>query len=59
LLPSQNAATHSTISHQINSSEFSPIKRGICHVFKHLGFSDKDHALALFLYIFVMHKIAC
>ena len=25
--------THSTISHQINNSEFWPIKGGICHVF--------------------------
>jgi len=37
LLPSQDVATHSTISHQINSSEFWPIKGGIFHAFRHLG----------------------
>jgi hypothetical protein len=34
-------ATHSTISHQINNSEFWPIKGGIYHAFRHLGFQIK------------------
>jgi len=43
-------ATHSTISQQMNSSEFWPIKGGICHVFRHLGFQIKI-MLLLSLYI--------
>jgi hypothetical protein len=37
-LPSQDVATHSTISLQINSFKFWPINEGICHAFRHLGF---------------------
>ena len=49
--PSQDVATHSTISHQINSSEFWPIKGGICHAFRHLGFQIKImFLLSLFIY---------
>jgi len=51
LSPSQDVATHSTISHQINSSEFWPIKGGICHAFRHLGFQIKImFLLSLFIY---------
>jgi hypothetical protein len=50
IVTSQDVATHSTISQQINSSEFSPIKGGICHVFRHLGFQIKI-MLLLSLYI--------
>jgi len=46
-------ATHSTISQQINSSEFWPIKGGICHAFRSLGGSDQDLALALSLSLFI------
>ena len=35
--------THSIISHQINSSEFQPIKKDICHTFIHLGFQIKTN----------------
>ena len=38
IVPSQKVDTHSTISHQTNSSELWPIKGGICHAFRHLGF---------------------
>ena len=37
----KEVATHSTISHQINSFEFYPIKGGIFHTFRHLGFQIK------------------
>ena len=37
----KEVATHSTISHQINSFEFQPIKGGIFHTFRHLGFQIK------------------
>jgi len=47
---SQDVATHSTISQQINISEFWPIKGDICHVFRHLGFQIKI-MLLLSLYI--------
>jgi len=50
LSPSQDVATHSSISQQINSSEFWPIKGGICHVFRHLGVQIKI-MLLLSLYI--------
>jgi len=38
IVTSQDVATHSTISNQINSFKFWPIKGGICHAFWHLGF---------------------
>ena len=41
-------ATHSSISQQINSSEFWPIKKGICHVFRHLGVQIKIMLLLSF-----------
>jgi len=34
-------ASHSTISHQINSLKFWPIKESTCHAFRHLGFQIK------------------
>ena len=37
---SKKLATHSTISHQINNSEFWPVKGGICHAFGWLGCSN-------------------
>jgi hypothetical protein len=49
LLPSQEVATHSTISHQINIFKFWHIKGGICHAFRHLGFQIK--ILLLFSFI--------
>jgi hypothetical protein len=48
MLPSQEVATHTTISQQINSSEFWPIKGGICHAFRHLGFQIKIISLLAF-----------
>jgi len=50
LSPSQDVATHSTITHQINSSKFWPIKGGICHAFRHLGFQIK---IMLFISLFI------
>jgi hypothetical protein len=53
MLPSQEVATHPTISHEINSSKFWPIKGGICHTFRYLGFQIKIISLlAFFLYSF-------
>ena len=39
-------------SNQINSSEFWPIKGGICHAFRHLGFQIKIHAYWVWINLF-------
>ena len=45
---------HSTIIHQINNSEFWPIKGGICHVFGGLVVQIK---LMLFISLFIFFLI--
>ena len=42
------SATHLTISHQINSSKFCPIKGGICHAFRYLSVQIKIMLLLSF-----------
>jgi hypothetical protein len=54
IVTKSKVAIHSTISHQINSSEFWPIKGGICHAFRHLGFQIK---ILLLLSFFVFCNV--
>ena len=47
-------------SYQINSSEFWPIKGGICHAFRHLGVQNKIMLLlSFFIFLYCSSFILC